>query len=336
MTEFRSGPLSCTATRSSSPSLSNKHFDIGLVQVSPDGRAGTAASIPGVSFDSIAILNDQAAGPSQSLLGTYQSWAQAAGATTYDFDYASEVSALELWPLLLDLARACYQEKGHALRAFVDLSAANRFLALAFIFSGLTEHLFAAVEVVYGEAAYAEGHGETRLSEGAWQAVGIPGLEGEYEPSNRRHMVVSLGFEGLKTLRLVNRHDPDLVSALVGDPGAQEGYSARAFNANQELLDEYAVTVKEIVRAPAGDPTIAWSQLKEASHVKPFEQNVQIVATGSKPHALAAGLFAYDMLKPSVWYAMPALAKTASIKSNGYFWHYTIENLAVYDPRSNE
>ena len=174
---------------------------------------------------------------------------------------------------------------------------------------------------------------EFPFSYGHWKAVPVPFAQGEIRPGKSRHYVVSVGFEGPKTARVLTKADPDRVTILFPSPGVQRGYSALAASQNQRIIDDYKIPKENIIRADAADAIKAWAALNKRALSWRQDEEISFLCCGTKPHALALMLEALVSRKPAVLYNLPERHMFVDVEPNGRFWKFTISDLTSISPR---
>lgn len=106
-------------------------------------------------------------------------------------------------------------------------------------------------------------------------------------------LIAMLGFEGSRPLHLALQHaELTKVVPIVGVPGFRIEYPAATIASNRELLDEYQAH-SELRYARASCPFEAYHVLAEIRRAYPNHFSY-IAPVGTKPHALAAVMFALD------------------------------------------
>ena len=153
----------------------------------------------------------------------------------------------------------------------------------------------------------------------------MPGLEGEYDPAKARFYLLSVGFEGAKTLRVVTRADPDRVSVLFPEPGYFPEYSKRTRIDNDALLRRFRVPRDQVVCATAADAIGAWEALHRNNVERPDLENSYYLCCGTKPHSIALALRAAALRTPAVVYNVPEEHKVVQIRAAGLYWRFNIE-----------
>jgi hypothetical protein len=194
------------------------------------------------------------------------------------------------------------------------------------LFSGLVEE----VVLGYSEGLYPPadpsygGMEELAFNDGILQAIPVPGMYGEFEPSKEKFFLISVGFDGWKTLNLVVRKEPERVGLLLGSPGVEPSYEQRTLAANKALIERYAIEEDGIVRAQAGDAIGAWRQLAE-SRVERFEhENVYYMCAGNKPHSVALALRAMTCPSATLYYNKPVQHSKVEVEFAKVFWSYVV------------
>jgi hypothetical protein len=247
--------------------------------------------------------------------------------------HGSSRAIQSLWKTLREYLFAMYQAVGRRLRLFIDLSTCPRYLSLGVACNMLSSGLASHVTVFYAEGNYSEDSSEESRHElftkGGWDAIPIPSLEGEWAPNKRRAYLVSVGFEGSKTLRLISREEPDDIYVLFPDPGVKLEYVQRAREQNKTLMSLLPDPSHDVIRAAAGDAIDAWKQLDVASREQPSEQNVYYVCCGTKSHSLALALRALVLRYPAVLYILPDQHKVAETHPLGVYWRFDIKDVTA-------
>jgi hypothetical protein len=237
-----------------------------------------------------------------------------------------------VWDLLQAKLEELYVATGRGLRVLVDLSASPRYYALGLIAYGLRCGLIRDIACFYSEAKYQDAQPGIIHSNiftiGRWEAVPIPGLLGCYAPEKSRHYLVSVGFEGSKTLRDVTHGDPDGITILFPEPGYEAGYIEKTRDTNTRLFKEYGQDESRWIKAHAADAIGAWLGLSQYASQTLEASNVSSLCCGTKPHSLALALHALATSSPTVPYNKPDRHKETRIVPNGVFWRFDIVDLS--------
>ena len=237
-----------------------------------------------------------------------------------------------IWNAISALLVRAWHEKDAPLDILIDLSACPRYLPLGVMASGMDAGIIRRVRFLYNEAEYLDEQQPDLFTKGSWESVEIPGFAGAQNPGRPRRYVVSVGFEGAKTARFVNRADPDSLTILFPSPGYRADYPARTWGQNRTLFADYGIKDLKspgVVTAPAGDAIAGWKSLTEKHLERSDEENVYYLCCGPKPHSLALALRAMASHAGAVIYPKPSAHRESEIHPSDEFWLYTIEDRSV-------
>lgn len=247
----------------------------------------------------------------------------------------SSTRTTELWYALSEILGQIRWKSLKSLKILVDLSTAPRFYALAILAACFKWGIASEVSFFYAEGRYPQENAEIDKHElftsGGWSSVAIPNLQGKWDPTRKRAYVVSVGFEGSKTLRLISRAEPDRVTVLFPDPGVSPEYVKRSMQNNDGLFSRFGVKSDELIRAEAGNAISAWRALEVHSTEHPEEENIYYVCCGTKPHSLALGLRAFAMQYPAVLYIVPDSHKPVNVVPSGVYWRFDIRDVTSFN-----
>lgn len=247
-------------------------------------------------------------------------------------DISSTGGIFEMWQILVeDIKRAFYNNK-KPLKVLIDLTTCIRYFSLGFINQGLQSGMVKEFTIFYSEGIYPEEKTEQDKHElfttGGWDVTPIPGLEGEWNPDKNRLYLVSVGFEGSKTLRLISRNEPDQVSLLFPEPGVKKEYVKRASELNEPIIQRFQIPKSQIIRSTAGDAIEGWKSLTEASIEEPDKNNVYYACCGTKAHSLALTLRAMVLRYPALLYIIPGSHRPVDTDELGIFWRYDLKDMS--------
>lgn len=238
-----------------------------------------------------------------------------------------------VWGKLNASLSEAVKEIGHPLNVFIDLCTCPRYFSLALLTRCLKDGLARRVTAFYAEGKYPDEKDESSRHElfttGGWTQAAVPGLEGEWNPSRKLFYLVSVGFEGAKTLRFVSKIEPDRVSLLFPKPGFYEEYPARTLNQNQELIHLFSIPEQQIAYAHAGDAVAAWKALCDSRLERCDEENTSYVCCGTKPHSVALALRAMAVGYPAVIYIVPDKHNVVATEPSGVYWQYKFQDVSV-------
>lgn len=227
-------------------------------------------------------------------------------------------------------------EKGRPLNILFDLSTCPRFISLSTLSKGVALGIIKKIDFIYGECMYPEpnvgvqGDEEVMFTGGSWQTEPLAHCLGEFNPGLKSCITVSIGFEGNKTLRVLNDEDPDFLKLLLPSPGFTDGYKERALRANSEIVETLARSGVENIEARAGDAIEAWKKLDNANYdfgVKHL--NRSYLCAGSKPHSLGMTLSAMSDCTTSVLYSLPEEHNFVNVTAVQNYWLFQITSLTV-------
>lgn len=238
-----------------------------------------------------------------------------------------------IWEQLWRRVREISLAGQRPLRAFVDLSTCPRYYGLGLV-AGLFDCGFAAeVCVFYAEGEYSLEESPLPLldypfSIGQWNTVPIPFLRGTVNPAKRKAFIVSVGFEGVKTARVLSKEDPDRVSMLYPIPGVRLGYDNLTLECNAAVVNDFSVRADSILMAQAGDAIGVWKALS-MKVLDCAEEETYYLCCGTKPHALGMALRALCLKFPTVLYNIPEKHTFVEVKSNGVFWRFDLRDVSA-------
>ena len=260
ISEFEQGYLRGTSRRSSSVSeLCGGEFDLIVLFQSWDERCTCISQAEGLRACASIVVCFENRGVSGLRVqhdAIVSEFARSRSSEVHEVSGRSEDLDL-VWERLQKELIEFYVAAGRRLRVLVDLSASPRYYALGLVVWGLSRGLFHQIVCFYSEGSYQDAQPGIIHSDmftiGRWQAVPIPGLLGSYAPEKDRHYLVSVGFEGSKTLRMVTHADPDSVSILFPDPAYEHGYIKKTRENNERLFREYGLSESDWIKAHAAD-----------------------------------------------------------------------------------
>ena len=115
--------------------------------------------------------------------------------------------------------------------------------------------------------------------------ISIPGCEESPVPFPASVVVFGLGFDGLATLCVLDRLEPDAVYAYLASPAAFEDYPERARLSNRELIQRHSAATLEL---PLTRVEATFRYLTELISPHRDKATIILVPMGPKPHVLAA------------------------------------------------
>jgi hypothetical protein len=215
----------------------------------------------------------------------------------------------------------------------IDLTCCPIYYCLGLIAFLLNNGLTRRLSLFYAEGEYPEesigDNCHELFTAGEWEAVAIPGLQNPWVPKRYRMYLVSVGFEGYKTLRLCERREPDKVALLFPDPGVRTDYVSRTLQHNQLLIDRFSIREDNILRANAADAVEAWKVMTTRNSEDFASSTVEYLCCGTKPHSLAIALRALCTKQGVVSDIIADEHLPTSVKASGVYWRYDIFDLSA-------
>ena len=333
---FRYGFIEASSKRAPDiDHLLGPEYDIALLAGSWDDRCVALTSSQRFSAKTVLLVsfadNDPGGKHKQDLntekLGFYIGKLGAAIARLVDVTENVEVEFERLWQMFLP-----HVSRGRA-RVFVDLSSCPRFYTLGVISGLLRIGLAAQIDVLYSEATYPAAEvsahpADVPFSEGRWRCEPIPYLSGQSQPSKRPRYVVSVGFEGGKTVRLLEKEEATDVTLLFPIPGVVDRYEIEVQKRNRRVISRFGIPEERIVKAQAADPIAAWRAMINLRLTRDGTE-VKYLCCGTKAHALGLALTALSSQKATVMYNVPERHRFVETVASGMHWLYRIRDLSV-------
>ena len=237
-----------------------------------------------------------------------------------------------LWCQITSTLGGYVNEVNGPLSVLVDLTVLPRYCSLGLLACCITMGLTEKITYFYAEGDYEDqGNNITEIfHKGSWKAIPIYGFEASYDPGKNKYYLVSVGFEGDSTMRVISTDDPDRVSILFPKPGFKKAYEVKTFDANKPLIDANAIPESHIINARAGDAIEAWRKLSDANIENPDMGNIFYLCCGTRPHSLGMALRAMTADFPvTVLYYMPDSYAVTNTKESGKYWMYEIRDMSV-------
>ena len=229
----------------------------------------------------------------------------------------------QIWLQVKDHIKRITLAEDSPLTVLIDISCCVRYVSLGAFAMLISLGLANKIVVFYSEGAYpsADASSELAFTSGSWETHCIPFLEGLYFPEKKRSYVVSLGFEGLRTLRVVTNAEPDRVVAILPSQGFRPEYDEICLSNNAPLLKNFNLTFGHgVLNAPAGDAIAVWKKLSESATEDPDSENTYYLCCGTKPHSFGMALRALTMGFPSLLYFVPEVHHVVETKPSGNYW----------------
>lgn len=162
------------------------------------------------------------------------------------------------------------------------------------------------------------------FTSGFFENILIPYFWGEPNLSLPRKFIFMLGHEGSRSLRIYQSCEPDMVDAVITDPGYKPEYPERAIKNNKLFLEESGLAVDMLKRADAADIVAAWRKLLEIIENDVDKFNICLVPLGTKGHAIGCALCALSIMSPAILYQIPRSYSIRDVPAGKEFWKYEI------------
>lgn len=175
---------------------------------------------------------------------------------------------------------------------------------------------------------YGSHKAKNSFTSGFEKMIWIPRLWGRPDPCLPKTYVFLLGFDSERGYEVFYRCEPDVMRAIIADPGYEEGYEHEPLKRNRILLEEsglFAVNGhQDIIKCDAGDPVAVWKELEELVSEQKGKSNVVFVPLGTKAHGLGCGLCALMDGIPAVLYHMPRIYSVRDTERGQWVWKYEV------------
>lgn len=327
--KMRFNTLQAIAECHDAPILVQENFDIGIFVSSWDARCTAPLTTRNLKFKHTILItfDDHISKPSATTDVLYSHLNEISSSVIVLVTSASRVESLA--QRLITEVYEIYKSSRRTINVFIDISAMSRYhfgALIGFCFrSGVTSQIVAS----YSEAKYTNSLNEVAFTSGNWKTLQIPGFEGSYKPAKERAYIVSVGFEGSKTHRVLSRAEPNVVKVLFPSPGFDAGYPEETFTRNSGLFEAFNIKRHELINCHAGDAISVFTAAKEAMSALAPRYNVFCVCSGTKPHSLGLVLAALVENSSVLLYNIPEEYVKLSMHPTGRIWTYRISNLSA-------
>lgn len=339
VSQFRMDYVGCTATCASDPAslVSRVDYDLVVLASSWETRCLSAALARAWGSQSVVLLLFD----EKDVLGLRDQHDLRMVSTLADADLSivrgSATDTHMITSELMALVAERRREVGRPLRVFVDMSSCPRIYNLLWIGWGLRGGWIAEIDYFYAEGQYPEMDRisdpleehvlplvELSFAGPTRQTIPVPMLSGTSDPEKGRQYVISLGFEGPRAYRILQKAEPDSVVVILPTPGTNEQYSERALAANSMLVRDFCPGDHGVLGVPAGDAVACWKRLDGCGLLDEDEYNIAFVLCGTKPHALGMGLCALTKPHVAVLYNIPTVHRPVNVVASGKYWLYQV------------
>lgn len=320
-------------------------YDLTIVCSSWDERCLFFSKLNNLTTKKVILIcfdNRDEHGEREKNDSTLKHWANQLTGNNVEIVNGNSTDVIEAFTSVMEFIVKAYLSKGAPLKLLFDLSTCPRFISLSTLCKSFDLGIVKSFDFVYGECEYpalseglfksdesfSQDKEETVFTGGVWTPKSIEGISSGYSVTGTSEYIVSVGFEGNKTLQILNKYDPNSVAVLIPNPGFKEQYNDRVIADNSELIDIYRVRDKGQISSPAGDAIDAWKKLNEYRKGGVHDNYVYICA-GTKSHSLALVLSALTNKNTEVLYNLPEKHEYVPIKAIERYWVYSVVNNAV-------
>lgn len=183
----------------------------------------------------------------------------------------------------------------------LDISCMPKPIFLGLLSCGIRHGYLKRIGLLYHGASYKTYEGDIEFaaedgafSKGAWRPALIPYLEGEINAGRQRTIIASIGFEAMKSRLFIRSYQPDhciFIRTPISTGGTDSGDFARLMeDKNYQLLNDYEHDSKNNAIIKPTDAIEVVRHIKNMVH-KYREHEIILFCLGTKPHALAMGLY---------------------------------------------
>jgi len=238
-----------------------------------------------------------------------------------------------IWKKLFNYLILISNQYSRALKILYDFSCSPPYYSLTLLSTCFKYGIASVIDYFYNECTYPEKSDSLSLEEvaftaGRWEAKNIEHMTGKVNPGSKNRFTVSIGFEGSKTLMILNEFEPDKVNVIIPCPGYSDQYVDRVRSANFELFKSFGVRDANEILSNAGDPVELWCKLSEKFKYEE-EWNEYFLCAGSKPHSLGLALASLTLDFPSLIYSLPQKHNFINVQPTSNCWLYTVNNIIV-------
>ena len=316
-------------------SITSMHYDVIIAAANWDERSVAVSKIQNISSDiglQFSFQKKDDYGRQEKHESIIQDWLKSCCKRTESIVLKDRDNVEIFWGKIKAAFEKIFKELNNTISIFIDLTVFPRIYSIGIMSNLISAGLLEKITFFYSEADYATKNSGTieTFRKGSWAAIPIFGLAASYDPGKEKFYMISVGFEGGATMRVIEKGDPERISILFPKPGFKEQYEQKAWDVNKEIIEKYAVSKEQIIEATAGDAIVAWQKLEERNLERPDKENNFSLCCGTRPHSLALALRAITAGFPiTVLYYIPDEYAVTNIKESGKYWLYEIRDLSV-------
>lgn len=216
-------------------------------------------------------------------------------------------------------------------RLLVDLSAVSRFVSLGVMASTFRDSSVVEIDFLYATATeYGRPLSDMRdgyiFRSGDWLPTAIPGLGSTGSLGKKQHLLVSAGFEGRRTRRLMDLLEPDYVTLFA---------STSEIQINNDILDSQLSLLRNAVPPNRFDeyqvPIASVEEMltQSAQTIQPSkpgdrEKSHSILLAGPKTASLGLAILALRGGVTNVFYVQSERHEEVDVVSVDQYLRYTV------------
>ncbi len=339
------GDLSITERFSATKEHPEDAFDLAVVVASWDSRCLEVTKLP-ITAKRVLLVdfkNKGETGRSNKHKNHLSSWAESIAeyVSECEIDSLAVADSVRVWKNTLS------KETRPGDRIFVDVSSFPKSHMLTLFGILLRATIIKDISLFYAEADYvlepvsspvvtvsddgtltlasrtASGFS---LTSGAWSTMTIPYLDGLSSPERPRHMLVSLGGEGVKTQALLEQYEPEVVSLIYPVPGISERYDQIARYENSVVGARFKERIASSVDCPYGSAGEVFRYCCD-SYINNDSEDVYFLCCGSKPHAIGLALAVRVLNGPTLVVRVPTSYMERNNPPTGASYLYSIRKI---------
>lgn len=174
-------------------------------------------------------------------------------------------------------------------RVTVDVTTLTKQYLLVLLRTLRTHLPNATFRVLYTPASYSFSHGRSRMSYGVKYVTPVPFYAGIQHPEKRDLLLLFLGYEGERAVRLWRSVEAERTIAVISYPALRPGGHLPAISNNKTIL-EMDSSVVEQRKVPAASPEQTIALLEEIHKTYP-DWNIMISSLGPKVQTIGIYLF---------------------------------------------
>jgi hypothetical protein len=219
---------------------------------------------------------------------------------------------------IYDIFRELNMQDKQSVRILVDYSSMSRLWYAGIInWARYSKSKNISIDFAYSVGDHQEQKNQMVIND----ILAIPGCEGQSIPSLKSVAIFGLGFDGLATLCVLDKIEPDISYAFLASPAAFPDYPKKAKEYNNELIRH---TVKTL-ELPLFSVERTFSYLSELVSSYIPNSDITIIPMGPKPHVLASILLAVRFHQISCLRVSGKRDKTEKVGTTGDVVFTTVE-----------